>query len=124
MLKRLSLLLIMLLASPGQVQAALVSETVACKDGATSLEGYLVWDDSIQGKRPGVIVVHGWWGLNDYARQRADQLAGLGCVAFAIDMYGDGKVTEHGDEASSWMKQITANVEGRQQRAALGHADT
>ena len=46
-------------------------------------------------ERPAVLVVHEWWGLNDYARKRAEKLAALGYVAFACDMYGDGKVTTH-----------------------------
>jgi dienelactone hydrolase len=99
---------------------ALRSETVPYKDGATDLKGYLVYDDAISGKRPGIIVVHEWWGLNDYARKRADMLAQLGYVAFAVDMYGDDKVTEHAKEASGWMQQITENVDAWQRRAMLG----
>jgi dienelactone hydrolase len=100
--------------------AALQSRTIDYKDGETPLKGYLVYDDAISGKRPGVIVVHEWWGLNDYARKRADMLAQLGYVAFAVDMYGDAKVTEHAQEAKAWMEQITANVDTWQRRALLG----
>jgi dienelactone hydrolase len=100
--------------------AALQSRTIDYKDGETPLKGYLVYDDAISGKRPGVIVVHEWWGLNDYARKRADMLAQLGYVAFAVDMYGDAKVTEHAQEAKAWMEQITANVD-TSKLAAIGY---
>lgn len=100
--------------------AALKTETVEYKDGDTALRGYLAYDDAVEGKRPGVIVAHEWWGLNDYARKRAEMLAELGYVAFAMDMYGDEKVTEHADEAGGWMKQITANADAWQRRAMLG----
>ncbi len=58
-------------------------------DGVT-LKGFVVYDQSKQGKRPAVLVVHEWWGLNDYSKNRARQLAGLGYIAMAVDMYGDG----------------------------------
>src|SRR5262249_481990 len=67
--------------------------------GGVNFKGHLAWDDAAKGKRPGVLVVHEWWGLNEYARKRAEQLAGLGYVAFACDMYGEGKHTEHPNEA-------------------------
>lgn len=70
--------------------ARLRSQAVEYRDGDAVLEGYLVYDDAIQGKRPGVVVVHEWMGLNAYAKKRADQLAELGYVAFAADIYGKG----------------------------------
>jgi dienelactone hydrolase len=57
------------------------------------LEGYLAYQDKGAGLRPGVLVVPEWWGLNDYAKSRARQLAMLGYVAFAVDMYGGGAAT-------------------------------
>lgn len=74
-------------------------------------QGYLVWDDRFEGKRPGVMVVHEWWGLNDYAKHRADEVAKLGYVAFAVDMYGTGKSTDTADQAREWMQGVTADVE-------------
>ena len=59
------------------------------------MKGYLTYDENITGKRPAVLVVHEWWGLNDYARERARMLAELGYTALAVDMYGDGKVAMH-----------------------------
>ncbi len=82
-----------------QARAGVQTKEIEYKDGATTLRGYLAWDDSVQGKRPGVLVVHEWWGLNDYARGRARQLAGLGYVAFACDLFGHGKTTPDAGEA-------------------------
>jgi len=60
-------------------------------DGKNYL-GFAYYDENIKGKRPGIIVVPEWWGLNDYPKSRAKQLAGLGYIALAIDVYGDGKL--------------------------------
>lgn len=95
-------------------------ETVRYKHGETQLQGYLAWDDAVTGPRPGVLVVHEWWGLNDYARSRADKLAKMGYVAFALDMYGEGKTTEHPSEAKEWATQVRSNQDQWQERAILG----
>jgi dienelactone hydrolase len=73
-----------------QAQAQLHTETVEYKQGSTTLEGYLAYDQSIQGMRPGVLIVHEWNGLGDYVKMRADSLAKLGYVAFCADIYGKG----------------------------------
>ena len=70
--------------------AAVQVEPLPYKDGDTALEGYLAYDDAVKDPQPLVLVVHEWWGLNDYAKNRARQLAELGYVAFAVDMYGKG----------------------------------
>lgn len=105
----------------GVARAEVQRETITYQHGDQTLKGYLAWDDRFgEGKRPGVLVVHEWWGLNDYVRQRADRLAELGYVAFAPDLYGEGKVTEHASEAGQWAQQVRANVERWQQLAAEG----
>lgn len=86
----------------------------------TKLIGYYAWDDSIKGKRPGIVVVHEWWGLNDYARRRANELAALGYAALAIDMYGDGKHTEHKAEAMEMMHGAAADSKISMARAQAG----
>ncbi|HEY5039657.1 MAG TPA: dienelactone hydrolase family protein, partial [bacterium] len=70
------------------VWAELKTQVVEYKDGGAVLEGYLAYDDSVKGKRPGILVVHEWNGLGNYAKGRAEQLAKLGYVAFAADIYG------------------------------------
>ena len=70
--------------------AEVVTRSIEYKDGDTVLEGYLAYDDWTDETRPGVLVIHEWKGLGDYAKQRAEELAELGVVAFAVDMYGKG----------------------------------
>ena len=114
--------LLCLLLSSHEAWAKVQTKSIPYQHGEVALEGFLAWDDSVQGSRPGILVVHEWWGLNDYARQRAQQLASLGYVAFAVDMYGTGKVTTHPDQAGKWMNQVQANVSQWQARAIQGLA--
>ncbi|HEX6985833.1 MAG TPA: dienelactone hydrolase family protein, partial [Planctomycetaceae bacterium] len=98
----------------------LKTEEVRYSHGGTEFVGYLAYDDRFEGERPGVLVVHEWWGLNDYAKKRAEQLAGLGYVAFAADMYGGGQVFEHPREAGAMAGKVRENVRtwrGRAQAA-------
>ena len=74
-------------------RAEIKTQTVEYKDGDVTLKGYLAYDDAVAGKRPGVLVVPEWWGLNDYVKSRTEQLARLGYVAFAADIYGEGFTT-------------------------------
>lgn len=99
------------------VQAAVQTKNIEYKDGNVTCKGMLAWDDAVKGPRPGVLVVHEFWGLNDYARKRAEQLAKLGYVAFAADMYGEGKVTEHPNEAGQMAGQVRANQAAWRARA-------
>jgi dienelactone hydrolase len=98
--------------------AAVQTKKIAYKHGDLECQGFLAWDDSVQGTRPGVLVVHEWWGLNDYARQRAEQLAKLGYIALAADMYGDGKSTTHPKEAGEMSSKVRMNVEDWRKRAS------
>ena len=103
-------LLFALLCLAGTAQAAVQTREIpySATDG-TQLVGYYAWDDSITGKRPGVIVVHEWWGLNDYAKRRARDLAALGYSALAVDMYGGGRNTSHPEDAKAFMNAALAN---------------
>jgi len=74
-------------------QAEIRTTTVEYKHGSAVLEGYLAYDDGIKDKRPGVLVVHEWWGLTQITKKHAEDLARLGYVAFAVDMYGKGIAT-------------------------------
>ena len=79
--------------------------------GDASHQGYLAYDNEISATRPGIIIVHEWWGLNDYIVQRAHMLAELGYVALAIDMFGGGRVAETPDEAGSLMNGVLDDME-------------
>jgi dienelactone hydrolase len=114
---RFTLALIVFGSLIGLGEAAVQTKKITYKVGDQTFIGHLAWDDSISGKRPGVLVVHEWWGLNDYARGRADQLAQLGYVAFACDMYGDGKFTKHPNEAMEMATHVRQNIDEWQKRA-------
>lgn len=75
-----------------------VTYTVAGND-SVKYSGYVVYDENIEGQRPAIVVVHEWWGLNDYAKMRARELAKLGYIAMALDMYGNGKTADNPDSA-------------------------
>lgn len=93
------LLLLLTLLMPTLVQAAIETRSVEYRQGNTRLVGYLAFPKDVTGPLPGILVVHEWMGLNDYAKHRADQLAELGYIAFAADIYGDGKIAANREEA-------------------------
>lgn len=94
------------------------TEEIEYQSDDALLTGYLAYDSSLEGKRPGVLVVHEWWGHNAYARRRAEMLAEQGYVAFAVDMYGDGKLASHPDDAGKFMQQVTSNMPLAEERLA------
>ena len=85
------------------------SKSVSYSAGATQLNGFIAYPAGSD-KRPGVLVVHEWWGLNDYARMRAQKLAELGYVALAVDMYGGGKLATHPDDAKKFAGEVMSNM--------------
>jgi dienelactone hydrolase len=120
MTRRMVLAACVLAFGAGAADAAVKSKVVTYAYDGVTLKGFLAWDDAVTGKRPGVLVVHEWWGLNDYARKRAEELAKLGYVAFACDMYGDGKSTEHPKEAGQFAGEVRKNLKTWQGRALAG----
>jgi dienelactone hydrolase len=94
-----------------EVKVELEAKEVSYSADSTQMKGYIVHDKSISQKRPGVIVVHEWWGHNDYTRERADMLAELGYTAIAIDMYGDGKQAEHPADAGKFSGMVMQNID-------------
>ncbi|HNU89065.1 MAG TPA: dienelactone hydrolase family protein [Ferruginibacter sp.] len=79
----------------------LKEENITYKIDSLTMDGYIVYDENITGKRPAVLVVHEWWGLNDYAKSRAKQLAEMGYIAMAIDMYGNGRRADNPKDAEA-----------------------
>ncbi|MBU2953196.1 dienelactone hydrolase family protein [Marinobacter sp. F3R08] len=94
-----------------QVLAAIQTETVEYQVGDDTFTGYMAWDNEVGQKRPGVLVVHEWWGHNEFARDQAERLAAEGYTAFALDMYGSGKQAEHPDTAKQFMQEATKDIE-------------
>lgn len=104
------LVAIWLLLFGGTALAAVKGEEITYESGGVTMKGYLAYDDAIKGKRPGILVVHEWWGHNDYARRRARMLAELGYTALAVDMYGEGKTADHPDDAKKFMGEVANNL--------------
>ncbi|GJM30047.1 MAG: dienelactone hydrolase [Cyclobacteriaceae bacterium] len=97
-------------------EISLRGEVVNYSVDTTELTGYIVYENSHEKKRPGVIVIHEWWGHNDYVRERADMLAEAGYTALALDMYGDGKLAEHPDDAGKFAGMVMSNMDLAQTR--------
>ncbi len=102
----ISMLSVMLAAGLVDAAPKIKGGPVEYTVGSTILKGYLAYDENVKGKRPGVLVVHEWWGHNEYARKRARMLAKLGYTALAVDMYGDGKQAMHPDEAGKFASEV------------------
>jgi dienelactone hydrolase len=82
---------------------------VTYSDGETTFKGYIAYDDALSGPRPGVLVVHEWWGHNEHARASARRLAEQGYLALAVDMYGEGKTAEHPKDAGAFASAVGGN---------------
>jgi len=89
--------------------AKVTAREVEYRAGDTVLKGYLAENRSLKGKRPAVLVVHEWWGHNEYARKRARMLAELGYVALAVDMFGEGKTAKHPEDAGKFAAEAMKN---------------
>jgi len=89
--------------------AAIVGKDVRYQAGDTVMQGHLVYDDALQGKRPGVLVVPEWWGVNEYGRLRARMLASEGYVALVVDMYGNGQVADNPKDAGALAGSVNKN---------------
>ncbi len=86
------------------------TEEVTYTSDGVNLKGFLAYDKAVDGQRPGVLVVHEWWGHNEYARNRAQMLAELGYTALAVDMYGEGKTAAHPEDANKFMMEVFNNI--------------
>ncbi|MEM9704206.1 MAG: dienelactone hydrolase family protein [Planctomycetota bacterium] len=105
---------------PAVCSAEVKTETIEYQHDGVTYQGFVAYDAAIEGPRPGVLVVHEWWGLNDYAKQRAVMLAEMGYVGFALDMYGDGKTADHPSEAAKFSGMVRENVDEWRARATAG----
>ncbi|MEL6562270.1 MAG: dienelactone hydrolase family protein, partial [Bacteroidota bacterium] len=85
-------------------------EEVTYSTDSTTMKGYIAYDENQEGKRPAILIVHEWWGHNEYVRERAEKLAALGYTALAVDMYGDGKLAEHPADAMKFTQTVMSNL--------------
>jgi dienelactone hydrolase len=99
------------IAAIGSTEPRIRGKAVEYSAQGVVMKGYLAYDENIKGKRPGVLVVHEWWGLNEYARKRARMLAEIGYTALAVDMYGSGKQATHPDDAGKFSSELMKNFE-------------
>jgi dienelactone hydrolase len=100
-----------LAAVAASATAKVQTKEIEYKAGDATLQGFLAWDDAAKGKRPGVLVIHEWWGHNAHARAQARRLAEAGYVGFALDMYGKGKVASHPKDAMAFVQEATKDPE-------------
>ncbi|MBV8031748.1 MAG: dienelactone hydrolase family protein [Betaproteobacteria bacterium] len=97
-------------AAATAAQAAVKEEPVTYKDGAgTTLKGFVVYDDAVKGKRPGIVVVHEWWGITKHTHSEARRFAQHGYTAFIADMYGDAKTADNPKDATNLMKGLMSD---------------
>ncbi|MEL6669708.1 MAG: dienelactone hydrolase family protein [Bacteroidota bacterium] len=97
--------------APEANEQGVVGQEVSYEADSTTMNGYLAYSNEFEGPRPGVLVIHEWWGHNDYARSRADMLAELGYVALAVDMYGDGQLATHPEDAGTFAMSVMGNMD-------------
>jgi dienelactone hydrolase len=100
----------------GAVKPALKEENITYTGDGVTMQGYVVYDSSKTDKRPAVLVVHEWWGLNDYSKRRARELAELGYIAMALDMYGNGKTADNPDSAGKYSGYFYSHVDAAKNR--------
>jgi len=103
--------MVLIFAGTGLAETRIEGKAVEYSAQGVVMKGYLAYPENIKGKQPGVLVVHEWWGLNDYARKRARMLAELGYTALAVDMYGNGKQAMHPDEAGKFASELMKNFD-------------
>jgi len=92
--------------------AEIHTEEITYTGDGIEMKGYIAWDTGAGGQRPGVLVVHEWWGCNEYAQRRARMLAEAGYTGLALDLYGDGRIAANPDEAGELMNARTDDMEG------------
>lgn len=103
--------LILAVTASAVAKPEIEGKEVSYSTAGVTMKGYLAYDKSITGARPGVLVVHEWWGHNEYARKRARMLAEMGYTALAVDMYGEGKQAKHPDDAGKFSSELMKNFD-------------
>ena len=96
--------------------AAVKEEPVTYKDGDTTMKGFVVYDDAAKGKRPGIILLHEWWGITKHMHSEARRFAQKGYTVLIADMYGDGKTADNPKDAGTLAGSVMKNPAGMQSR--------
>ena len=112
-MKRLLVALLTLVLSAcagmGAKPSAVKEEPVTYRDGNTTLKGFIVYDESRQGRRPGILVIHEWWGITPHVRGEARRFAEQGYTAFVVDMYGDARTADNPKDAGKLAGSVIKN---------------
>lgn len=116
--KLIALLMFSLLSL--SANAAVKTEEVKYTVAGKEYTGFLAYE-TVGGQRPGILVLHEWWGHNEYVRERAKMLAELGYTAFALDVYGTGVLAQHPDDASKFMNATFADFPGLKEKFETAH---
>ncbi|RJQ48799.1 MAG: dienelactone hydrolase family protein [Nitrospiraceae bacterium] len=111
-----TLVMIFCMAAACTKKSDVQSVSVEYKADNISMKGYLASDNKIKGKRPGILLIHEWWGQDEPIRKRAKMLASLGYTVLAVDMFGDGKQAKDAEEAAKFAKEISEDMEVKKAR--------
>lgn len=103
--------------------AAIKEEPVTYREGDTTLKGFIVYDDAVKGRRPGIVVVHEWWGITKHTRDEARKFAEQGYTAFVADMFGEARTADNPTDASGLMKALMGNPATMQARFSAALAE-
>src|SRR5215470_11121594 len=112
--KLLGALLAASLAAPAF--AAIKEQPVTYKDGETTMKGFVVYDDAKKDKRPGIVVVHEWWGVTKHIHNEARRMARAGYTAFIADMYGNGKTVDNPKDAGAMSGSVMKDAKVMESR--------
>ena len=104
------------IAMMASAQAAVKEEPVTYTDGETTMKGFVVYDDATQAKRPGIVMVHEWWGITPHIHNEAKKFAEQGYVAFIADMYGDAKTADNPKDAGALSGSVMKDPKVMEQR--------
>lgn len=116
MIRTITLLVLTLLITSCATGSGQIGHDISYQTNETKMNGYMANVDNGTEKKPGILVVHEWWGHNEYARKRADMLAKAGYVALAIDMYGDGKQADHPKKAGEFSSAVFKEMKEAKKR--------
>src|SRR5262245_25311092 len=111
------------IAVVANARAAIKEEPVTYSDGEATMKGFVVYDDAVTGKRPGIILVHEWWGITPHIHNEARKFAQQGYTAFIADMYGDAKTADNPKDAGALSGSVMKNPAVMEKRFNAARAE-